>query len=99
LRDKGLNRSGEKIYIRVKYCGGCNPCYDRVEAVERIRNALEGEAVLSVLDTEKPDIVLAIHGCETACTDLSPFRDSEIITISSADDIERAIRRLKKGLH
>jgi len=88
-----LNRSGEKIYIRVKYCGRCNPGYDRVEAVERIRNALKGKAVLSVSDKGKPDLVLAVQGCETSCADLSPFTDVEIIMISSVNDIESAIRR------
>ena len=92
-----MNRSGEKINIRVKYCGGCNPGYDRVEAVEHIRNALKGKAVLSLSDRGKPVIVLAVEGCETSCADLSHFMDAEIIMISSDNDIESVIRRLKKA--
>jgi len=82
----------------VKYCGGCNPGYDRVEAVERIRSALEGSAVLSTSDTEKPGIVLAVAGCETACADLSSFTGVEIIRISSERDVERAVHQLKAAI-
>jgi len=98
LRDKGLNRSGEKMNIRVKYCGGCNPGYERVEAVEHIRNALKGKAVLSLSDKGKPDFILAVQGCETACADLSLFTDVETIMLSSDNDIESVIQRLKKAV-
>ncbi|MFO7560696.1 MAG: hypothetical protein R6X10_17840 [Desulfobacterales bacterium] len=96
-RRQRKKKSHHKI-IRVKYCGGCNPGYDRVEAVEAIRNALERKAVVSTSYPGQPDVVLAVQGCETGCADLSPFRDVEVIVISSPNDIKRAIQQLKKAV-
>ncbi|RKJ80020.1 hypothetical protein D7X33_06860 [Butyricicoccus sp. 1XD8-22] len=51
----------------VKFCGGCNPRYDRGEAYKRIREALEGEASFSLPEEgAEYDVLLILRGC-TGC--------------------------------
>ena len=46
---------------------------DRVALVEDLREELEGLVMWVTWDANLGDFVLAVHGCETACTDLSAF--------------------------
>jgi len=61
---------GEEFIPRmaIKFCGGCNPMIERGVLAETIRQALIGRA-LWVTWEEKPDFVLIINGCLTACAD------------------------------
>lgn len=54
--------------VQVKYCGGCNPRYDRSGLVGRIRRDFPGAAVIY----EAPpggavDFVLVVCGCPVRC--------------------------------
>jgi hypothetical protein len=75
--------------IGVKYCGGCNPRYDRVELVEGLQKRLEGRAVFVPPDHEGTDLILAVEGCATACADLSPFEGKRVFVITCPEDAER----------
>jgi hypothetical protein len=61
-----MRKNSGKIKIGVKYCGGCNPAYDRVALVEKIRASLKGEAEFVSPEDKGSDVVLAVHGCSTA---------------------------------
>ncbi len=51
----------------VKFCGGCNPRYDRGAAYKKIRGALSDKILFSYPeDGESYDILLIIKGC-TGC--------------------------------
>ncbi len=55
--------------VAVKYCGGCNPSYDRVRHVERIRRAA-GERIEWVSpEGGRPEAVLVVGGCDRQCVD------------------------------
>ena len=72
-----------KYRIGLKYCGGCAPRYDRVEAVKDLRERLpEGVELVSY---EDPDIegVQVVAGCPTACVDLTPFKEYPVWVITS----------------
>ena len=89
----------------MKYCGGCNPEYDRVALVARIRGALKGKVEFVSAQSEGVDLILAVQGCATACADLSPFKDMDIKLITKVGDVERfiqevnAMRLLKRDPH
>jgi hypothetical protein len=61
-----MRKNSGKLKISVKYCGGCNPEYDRVELVEKIAASLTGKADLVSPESEGSDMVLAVQGCSTA---------------------------------
>ncbi len=82
--------------IGVKYCGGCNPQYDRVEVVEILQKKLEGKAEFVSLDHDNIDFILAVEGCTTACADLSPFEGKRIFVITCPEDAERFIEKVSE---
>ncbi|MDR1685453.1 MAG: hypothetical protein LBR82_03255 [Desulfovibrio sp.] len=53
--------------IRVKYCGGCNPRYDRTAVPAKLRAAFP-EAVVAETAGDDPDhFVAVVCGCVVAC--------------------------------
>jgi hypothetical protein len=57
--------------VALKYCGGCDPAFDRVELFARIRAAADSIEWLS-LDDQGFDTVLIIAGCARACPEQNP---------------------------
>jgi hypothetical protein len=58
--------------VGLKYCGGCDPGFDRVELFTRIR-AAAGDAIEWVsVDDQGFDTVLLIAGCDRACPEQNP---------------------------
>ena len=83
-----------KPRIRIKYCGGCNPDYDRGQLVEKIKKRL-GDSVTWVPSNAKTyDLVLAIQGCETACADLTDFEGHEIHSVACLADADEFLRHI-----
>jgi hypothetical protein len=84
-----------KYRIGLKYCGGCNPHYDRVQAVSYLRERLKDR--IELVSYEDPDIegVLVIAGCPTACVDLSPFRGRPVWVVTSRQQVEDFLERVQ----
>ncbi len=85
------------LRIGVKYCGGCNPNYDRGELVAKIENQLS-QIVLWVDPEEDPDLIIAVQGCPTACADLGSFDESKVIQLKDEEDLQSLIENLKEIL-
>jgi len=82
------------LRVGVKYCGGCNPEYDRVALVEQIKERLEGKVSFVPLKSEGVDIILTVNGCRTACADLSGFRGIETWTVIGNEEGEEFVREI-----
>ena len=91
MRHKHVKRK-----IGLKYCGGCNPHYDRVALVEWINKELENDVDLLKPDKEGIDCLLIIAGCDTACVDLTSFKNVPVRLITCPDDAREMINELKK---
>jgi len=66
---------GKKIKkIGVKYCGGCNPTYERVEIIRKIRSKLEDQILFLRYDEPGVDGLVLMSGCHRACAnqDVNP---------------------------
>jgi hypothetical protein len=88
------------LRVGVKYCGGCNPEYDRVALVEQIRERLEGKASFVLPESEGVDVILTVHGCRTACADLSGFRGIETWAVTGIEEGEEFVREIiEKEVH
>jgi hypothetical protein len=74
------------LKVAIKYCGGCNPDYDRVALADFVKNSLHGRVEFVSLDSDDMDLVLAIEGCKICCADLSAFRDKPVKFISRIED-------------
>jgi len=65
---------GTKKRIGIKYCGGCNPSYERVEMVERIKFRFNDRLLFLHHDEPELEVMIFINGCQRACAwrDLNP---------------------------
>lgn len=93
-----MKRDDGQLKIGVKYCGGCNPNYDRVALVKRIEERLRGKASLVWADSEGISLVLVVAGCSTACADVSPFEGMEVRVITCPEDAELFIRHVEAAV-
>jgi hypothetical protein len=90
-----MKRKDKQLKIRVKYCGGCNPGYDRVAIVKLIKERLGNQVALAETETNGIALVLAVVGCSIACADLTPFAGLEVKIITCPEDAELFIRDLE----
>ncbi len=86
-----------KLRVGLKYCGGCRAQYDREGFVGRIRCALGDRIVFLPPDDPRLDFILAVMGCDSACADLSPYRNRRVrlIIITSEQQGEAFLDELK----
>jgi hypothetical protein len=85
------------VRVGIKYCGGCNPWYDRPAIVRRLQDDFPQAEVVRAGDAEV-DAVAVVCGCPVACAchaDLQGAMGKVIVTQES--DYE-ALRRLLSSL-
>jgi hypothetical protein len=63
-----------------------------------IEKRLKGQAIFLPADDENVDFILAIHGCATACTDLSAYHGLEIIHITHNREVVGVFKELNERL-
>ena len=56
--------------VGLKYCGGCQPRYDRTAAVARMGQRFKDRIVFVRWDDPEAEAVLVICGCDVACADV-----------------------------
>ena len=56
------------MIVQVKYCGGCNPRYEREALLERLTEAFP-QIEFHTQTCRNPRAGLVICGCEAACAD------------------------------
>lgn len=62
-----MDKKREPIQYGVKYCGGCNPKYDRGAAVSKLKKCLPGVTLNPVAEGVEYDTVLLVCGCQVGC--------------------------------
>ena len=65
----------------VKYCGGCNPRYDRVGAVRRV-GGRPGEVLPAPPRGGWSDGVFVIRGCSARCADVSQLSAQRLVWVT-----------------
>ena len=83
------------LKVGIKYCGGCNPYYDRVALVKQIESLLQGKVEFVSPNCDHVDLVLAVEGCQTACADLSAFQGKTIHILSRKEDAVTFLQKIK----
>ncbi len=74
--------------IGVKYCGGCNPSFDRIAAAEKIKDKFKEEAEFVSYTDPDAEFIIVLMGCGSACADLSGIDESRIIIVNSEADAD-----------
>jgi len=85
----------ETVRVGLKYCGGCNPEYDRVALARHIEEKLQGKIAFVTPESEGVGLILAVEGCGTACADLSAFQGMEIRVITTIEAGKRFIQEIR----
>lgn len=83
------------IKLAVKYCGGCNPIYNRKEVVDTICYELD---ICWVLYDEEniPDVTLIVCGCSAECIKLESYKSRyRTFLINSPEQVQEAIDMIK----
>ena len=89
-----ISNADIRLRIGLKYCGGCNPGYDRVALVNQIEKSLQREVEFVSPESEDVAIILAVQGCSTACANLSPFQGLQIWIITNIEDAEKFVKEI-----
>ena len=69
--------------IGVKFCGGCNPLYDRGKLFEKTKEAYPDHTFEMADDTKEYEKLLVICGCERACADTARYDFEREIRVST----------------
>jgi len=87
--------AGAPQTVRILFCGGCNPEYDRVAAAERLRRCLADSPAFVLTEAAVPDMVIAVCGCDCACVDLTGLEAARIITVTSCAQVEDLLNAIR----
>jgi hypothetical protein len=81
--------------IAIKYCGGCNPTYDRVACVTHLKESFADLDFVSYNEEEQFDYCLLIRGCNRACVSDKQFSNCRhFYAVSSEEELLEIKNRL-----
>jgi hypothetical protein len=91
----GLQKKKKKK-IGIKYCGGCNPAYERVKIIDRLQSRLKDQILFLRNDQKGLDVLVLINGCPRSCA-IENSNDKEIPchSIAGENDFEILIDWLR----
>ena len=82
----------------VKFCGGCNPRYERGKAFDAIKKQFEGKVEFVIAEEGvEYDFILVIGGCIKCCASYSQYKaKNDVVLMWDEKHIEQTIKKLKK---
>jgi len=81
--------------IGIKYCGGCNPRYDRTYLVKKITDEYKNLDFEKASDNVCYDLVMIICGCSRACANHDKLIGLQKIFICQESDYNKIKELLK----
>lgn len=92
---RALHKLKTKKKIGVKYCGGCNPAYERVEMIQRVQSQLKDHFLFFRHDEPDIDGMVFLSGCRRACAAQDVNQTVPHYSITGENDFEALIGWLK----
>jgi len=81
----------------VKYCGGCNPRYNRTSFFDTVKKRCPETEFQYVQPKTVYDHLIVICGCPSRCADISEIRvNGDIFKISEERQLEHLITEIKQ---
>lgn len=81
--------------VFVKYCGGCNPKFDRRIIVKELERYF-GFRIEPFNDKVLPDITIIVKGCKSECLILDAYKSKmKTILIDDTENLEVIIEEIK----
>lgn len=75
--------------VGVKYCGGCNPRYDRPELLNKLRKAYPDVKFDYAKEGVETDLLIVLCGCTAECADISNLKAKKTVVINSIEGFEK----------
>ncbi len=81
----------------IKFCGGCNPRYERGEACRHIQKECDEIDFAHVNEEDTYDHLLVIGGCPACCASYEQYKvDGDVIKMWDESHIEAVKQALSK---
>ena len=84
----------ERMTVGVRYCGGCNPRFDRVAAVGRLAAACPRAALEGAEPGRMYDLLLIVGGCPACCAGREGLEGRARVEIRREEDFDQALALL-----
>ena len=84
----------ERMRVGVRYCGGCNPRFDRVAAVGRLAAACPRAALEGAEPGRMYDLLLIVGGCPACCAGREGLEGRARVEIRREEDFDQALALL-----
>ena len=90
----------DKVQVGVRYCGGCNPRYDRVALVKRLESFFPEAEFVPADDGAIYPAALVVHGCPARCAGTSGLAvpGGGLVQLGGWEDLLPAKKRLEQAL-
>ena len=82
--------------IGIKYCGGCNPTYEREKIEEIIRKNFNVE-IIYTSNSKDVDVLVCISGCKRACA-CEAIEATKIVSFDEPKDETEVVKEIKSNL-
>jgi len=82
----------------VRFCGGCNPNYERGQAFRDIQACCPGIDFANATEEDSYDILLVIGGCSSCCASYEQFKAEKILKMWDISHKDRICRELNHRL-
>ena len=83
----------------VKFCGGCNPHYQRGDAYRKIKDNMSEIDFSHADEDDEYDNLLVIGGCTACCPQYSQYAvKGDVLKMWSEDHIETIEKKLREKL-
>jgi hypothetical protein len=84
-----------KKRIGIKYCGGCNPTYERVEIIKKVQFRTEDQFLFYRHGDEDIEALILVSGCQRACAGQGLGQDrNSSYSVTGEGDYETLIKWL-----
>ncbi len=81
----------------VRFCGGCNPRYDRGKALEKIKESRKEDEFVIAEEGKTYDQILVIGGCTNCCASHCQFSSKEgVIKMWDEEHIDKVLKQMEK---
>ncbi|PKM89880.1 MAG: hypothetical protein CVU87_04060 [Firmicutes bacterium HGW-Firmicutes-12] len=87
--------------VGVKYCGGCNPRYDRGNFAQKLSNEFKGIIEFeNAQETNQYEALLIISGCTSNCADYTSYDMGKAVIFATEEaSFETVVKELKQMLN
>jgi 4-hydroxybutyrate CoA-transferase len=75
--------------IGIKYCGGCNPRYDRTSFIRKLMDEYKSMLFETAKDNVCYDVLIVICGCTSACVNCDKLIGLKKIIITDENDFSK----------